>query len=117
MVKYIVIREGEKATAYKRMFATPEKAKEFAIQVAEHVQEDCADSTLRIFENEVIVDRYSADLPNIVWRVEYIVSDDEPSRTCPHCGKRVTPSEIGDYRWQCEDCDEDFYDIECVDNN
>ena len=117
MVQYIVIREGEKATAYERMFATPEKAKEFAKQVAERVQEDWNDSTLINFENEVVVDRYALGLPNIVWRVERIVSDDEPSRTCPHCGKRVTPSEIGDYRWQCEDCDEDYYDIECIGNN
>lgn len=117
MIQYIVVRSGEDATAYGRMFATPEKAKEFAKQVAERVQEDWEDSTLKIFENEVVIDRYALDLPSIVWRIEHIVSDDEPSRVCPHCGKHVTPSETGDYRWQCKDCDEDFYDSECVADN
>jgi NADH pyrophosphatase NudC (nudix superfamily) len=117
MIQYIVVRSGEDATAYGRMFATREKAKEFAKQVAERVQEDWPDSTLINFENEVVIDRYALDLPSIVWRIEHIVSDDEPSRVCPHCGKRVTPSETGDYRWQCKDCDEDFYDAECVASN
>ena len=35
------------------------------------------------------------------------------NRVCPHCGGPVTDSEIGDYRWQCLKCDEDFYDFEC----
>lgn len=34
-------------------------------------------------------------------------------RLCPHCRKPVIPSDIPDYVWQCLDCDEDFYDIEC----
>lgn len=31
---------------------------------------------------------------------------------CPFCGEGLIPSSIGDYSWQCVDCDEDFYDIE-----
>ena len=32
---------------------------------------------------------------------------------CPHCGKPVVPSELGQYAFTCEDCDEDFFKFEC----
>lgn len=33
---------------------------------------------------------------------------------CPHCHKPLIPTDVSDdYTWQCIDCDEDFYDIEC----
>lgn len=32
---------------------------------------------------------------------------------CPHCGKPVVPSSLGQYQLMCPDCDEDFYSIEC----
>ena len=32
---------------------------------------------------------------------------------CPHCGKELTPSGLGQYAYQCEDCDEDFFRVEC----
>lgn len=32
---------------------------------------------------------------------------------CPHCGRAVIKSDNPEYRYQCEDCDEDFYGIEC----
>lgn len=34
---------------------------------------------------------------------------------CPHCGKELTPSVLGDYDWQCPDCEEDFYNCELKD--
>lgn len=34
-------------------------------------------------------------------------------KLCPHCRKPVIESEIPGYRWQCLECDEDFYDFEC----
>lgn len=34
-------------------------------------------------------------------------------RLCPHCKKPVIPSGVDGYAWQCLDCDEDFFDIEC----
>lgn len=37
----------------------------------------------------------------------------EHNRLCPHCRKLVIPSEVPGYVWQCLECDEDFYDIEC----
>ena len=37
----------------------------------------------------------------------------EAVRLCPHCRKPVIPSEVPGYVWQCLECDEDFYDIEC----
>lgn len=35
------------------------------------------------------------------------------TRLCPHCRKPVVPSDLEGYSWQCLDCDEDFFDIEC----
>lgn len=35
------------------------------------------------------------------------------TRFCPHCGKPVIKSDLPQYVWQCLECDEDFYDIEC----
>jgi len=36
-----------------------------------------------------------------------------PTRAfCPHCGKELTISTTDGYEWQCEYCDEDFYDFE-----
>ena len=37
----------------------------------------------------------------------------DATRCCPHCRKPVIPSEVPGYVWQCLECDEDFYDIEC----
>ena len=42
--------------------------------------------------------------------------DDKRIRLCPHCRKPVIPSEIRPYVWQCLECDEDFFDIECYKN-
>lgn len=33
---------------------------------------------------------------------------------CPHCGKVLTASDLPEYVYQCEDCDEDFYGFEAV---
>ena len=119
MAHYIVIKQGDgtdnnPTTAYGRWFTTRKQAKEFAKQVAEREQEDNDGSTLINFENEVVLDRAELKLPNVRWFIEQIVDDDDPSRKCPHCGGKVTPSKIGSYRWQCKKCDEDFYDIECA---
>ena len=35
--------------------------------------------------------------------------------SCPHCGCKLVPSQVGEYRWTCRKCDEDFYDFECKD--
>ena len=34
-------------------------------------------------------------------------------RLCPRCKRPVVPSWVDGYAWQCLDCDEDFFDIEC----
>lgn len=34
-------------------------------------------------------------------------------KLCPHCKKPVTKSENPEYSWECNYCDEDFYDFEC----
>lgn len=34
-------------------------------------------------------------------------------KICPHCRRPLIPSNVPDYVWQCMDCDEDFYDVEC----
>ena len=34
-------------------------------------------------------------------------------KLCPHCNKPVTKSENPEYSWECNYCDEDFYDFEC----
>lgn len=37
---------------------------------------------------------------------------------CPRCGKHVVPTDnVGghnDYTWTCQNCDEDFFDVEVV---
>ena len=33
---------------------------------------------------------------------------------CPHCLQPLEKSEIEGYAWQCNECDEDFYDFETV---
>lgn len=32
---------------------------------------------------------------------------------CPHCGAKLMPSGLGQYAFTCENCDEDFFEIEC----
>jgi ribosomal protein S27AE len=118
-LRFIVVKQGDgtednPSTAYARWFPTAKKAREFAKQVAMREQEDNEGSTLISFEYEVVLDRAELNLPNIRWNIEHIVDDDDPSRKCPHCGGKVIPSKIGDYRWQCKKCDEDFYDFECA---
>ena len=93
MHQFIVIRrpddpEDEACHAYKRVFPDVEKAKEFAKRAAAREQEDL-DGIIISFEREVVLDG-------------------------PRCGKRVKDSDVGDYRWQCPECDEDFYDFECA---
>lgn len=35
-------------------------------------------------------------------------------KICPHCHNPLIPTDVTDnYVWQCIDCDEDFYDVEC----
>lgn len=34
-------------------------------------------------------------------------------KICPHCRRPLIPSNVPDYVWQCMDCDEDIYDVEC----
>lgn len=50
------------------------------------------------------------------WDFDYAREENqmENIRICPHCGKTVIKSELPEYVWQCMDCDEDFYDFECV---
>ena len=31
---------------------------------------------------------------------------------CPKCRRRLIPSELWQYKWQCLNCDEDFFNIE-----
>ena len=31
---------------------------------------------------------------------------------CPHCGRKLTPSHINGYTYECKNCDEDFYAFE-----
>lgn len=35
-------------------------------------------------------------------------------RYCPHCGRRLSGSHVGDYAFQCKYCDEDFYSSEVL---
>lgn len=43
------------------------------------------------------------------------MNDMKKIKICPHCGKPVIKSELPEYVWQCLDCDEDFYNFECLD--
>lgn len=119
--RFIVINHSDDpdnthVTAYARDFPSHEEAKDFAKRVAEREQED-HDGTIIIFENEVVLDRAEHNAPNTRWTIVPIVSDNAKHRHCPHCGRKVTPSEVGDYRWTCEHCEEDFYDFECKDDD
>ena len=33
---------------------------------------------------------------------------------CPRCGNTLVPSDVGDYSFQCLDCDEDFFSCEVI---
>lgn len=37
------------------------------------------------------------------------------SPVCPHCGRPLRASGLPQYAYQCDDCDEDFFAIECED--
>lgn len=115
MTHFIVIRRPDdpndtNVTSYKRLFHSEQEAKDFAKRVGELEQED-HDGTLIIFKNEVVLDHAETGTPSVRWLVQELL--DSGDRVCPHCGGPVTDSEIGDYRWQCPECDEDFYDFEC----
>jgi ribosomal protein L37AE/L43A len=35
---------------------------------------------------------------------------------CPHCGRPLKKSRNKEYAFECQNCDEDFYEIEVVKN-
>lgn len=48
------------------------------------------------YPNRILVDKYLSDLV----------------RKCPKCGKDLAPSDVAEYAYVCEHCDENFYHIE-----
>jgi NADH pyrophosphatase NudC (nudix superfamily) len=117
MHQFIVIRrpddpEDEACHAYKRVFPDAEKAKEFAKRVAAREQEDF-DGTIISYSREVVLDHTEFGGKPVRWLIDELITN-ATDRFCPHCGKRVQDSDVGDYRWLCPECDEDFYDFECA---
>lgn len=117
MHQFIVIRrpddpEDIACHAYKRVFRDVEKAKEFAKRVAAREQEDF-DGTIISYSREVVLDHTEFGGKPVRWRIDELITN-ASDRSCPHCGKRVKDSDVGDYRWYCPSCDEDFYDVECA---
>ena len=117
MHQFIVIRrpddpEDVDCHAYKRVFPDVEKAKEFAKRVAAREQEDL-DGIIISFEREVVLDGAEVGRKSVRWLIDELITN-ATDRFCPRCGKRVKDSDVGDYRWQCPECDEDFYDFECA---
>lgn len=114
VVKHCDDPEVTTVDTYKRLFDSAAKAKAFAKRVAAREQED-NDGTIIVFKEEVVLDRAEFNKPNIRWAIESVVDDADEHRHCPHCGRKLVPSQVGEYRWTCRKCDEDFYDFECKD--
>ena len=113
MEHYIVVHTvtGEcTVESFHRLFGTLDDAKTFALQVAADYKVDAPEAKVVETMNAVSVDYGDGDIDYLF--IHQVV-DDSTVRTCPHCGKRVVPSTVGQYRWSCEDCEEDFYDFEC----
>lgn len=116
-MNFIVIRRpddpvDEACHAYKRVFPDLEKAKEFAERVAIREQEDLG-GTIISSPYEVVLSGSEVGRKSVRWLIDELITN-ASERHCPHCGGPVTDSEIGDYRWQCPECEEDFYDFECA---
>ena len=114
MEHYIVVHtvsDVPSVETFQRLFSTREDAKKFAIQVADSYKVDSPDAKITVGEDAVRVD-YREGITDYL-SIQQVV-DDSTERHCPHCGGRVVPSTNGQYRWQCTECDEDFYDFECT---
>lgn len=113
MEHYIVVHtvSGEPSVeTFQRLFNTAEDAKKFAIRVADSYKVESPDASITDSEDAVMV-TYGGSTTDYL-SIHQVV-DDSTERYCPHCGGRVIPSTNGQYRWQCTECDEDFYDFEC----
>ena len=58
------------------------------------------------FSGESYIPEESADL---------ITTTNGEKHKCPHCGKKLIPSVLKGYAWQCPDCEEDFCNVELID--
>ncbi len=117
MHQFIVIRRPDDSEDischdYKRVFPDVAKAKEFAKRVATREQEDL-DGIIISYDREVVLDGAEVGRKSVHWLIDELITNAN-DRFCPHCGKPVQDSDVGDYRWQCPECDEDFYDFECA---
>lgn len=115
MEHYIVVHtvsDEPSVETFHRLFNTMEDAKKFAIQVAGDYKVESPEAKITDGENAVMVDYGGGKTTDYLF-IQQVV-DDSTERNCPHCGGRVVPSTIGQYRWQCTECDEDFYDFECA---
>lgn len=113
MEHYIVVHavsDQPIGETFQRLFNTAEDAKKFAIRVADSYKVDSPDAKITVSEDSVSVD-YGEGIADYL-SIQQVV-DDSTERHCPHCGGMVVPSTNGQYRWQCTECDEDFYDFEC----
>lgn len=114
MEHYIVIHSASdepSVETFKRLFNTMEDAKQFANQVAADYKVDSPDAKI-VDDGESVMVSYGDGGTTDYLFIQQVV-DDSSDRHCPHCGGKVIPSTIGQYRWECPKCDEDFYDFEC----
>lgn len=79
-----------------------EKLKEKAVELGTPICLNTTTSTELVlyyhddYHNRILVDKYLSDLV----------------RKCPKCGNDLAPSDVADYAYVCEYCDENFYHIE-----
>ena len=59
-------------------------------------------------ENNEVLD----NLGDIVKPFEKVIKRLKTNIICPHCGKELFKSDLPDYDYVCENCDENFYTIE-----
>ena len=111
MEHYVVLHtvNGENnVETFSRLFDSIEDARKFALQVAESYR------GLKVTECSNAVTVTYGDSETIDYLLINKVVDDSTARHCPRCGRQVSPSTTGSYRWHCADCGEDFFDFQCV---
>lgn len=47
--------------------------------------------------------------------VEFVTAINGETHHCPHCGRKLIPSVLEGYTWQCLSCEEDFTNVELKD--
>ena len=55
---------------------------------------------------------YKVNKHCIPWDTHKIINKPDPIKRCPRCGTPLKPSDLPEYFYLCETCDENFYSIE-----